>query len=77
MLFSVLGKNVGSGPESAIDPTKFMAKPDEETPAIIDPVEDSGDFPDVAKISWIRRRVLIRLFWKLMQMETGSCWKSF
>ena len=50
MLFSVLGKNVGHGSENAIDPTKFMAKPDEEKPAIIDPVEDTGDFPDIAKI---------------------------
>lgn len=50
MLFSVLGKNVGQGPESAVDPTKFMAKPDAESPAMIDPVEDHGDFPDVAKI---------------------------
>lgn len=50
MLFSVLGKNVGQGPESAVDPTKFMAKPEDEKPAVIDPVEDAGEFPDVAKI---------------------------
>lgn len=50
MLFSVLGKNVGHGPESAVDPTKFMAKPDDEKPAMIDPVEDTGEFPDIAKI---------------------------
>lgn len=50
MLFSVLGKNVGKGPEDAFDPTKFMAKPEEEKPAVIDPLEESGDFPAIAAI---------------------------
>jgi len=50
MLFSVLGKNVGMGSDEAVDPKKFMAKPAEEQPAIIEPLEESGDFPQIAKI---------------------------
>lgn len=50
MLFSVLGKNVGRGPEDAIDPTQFMEKPMEEKPAVIDPLEESGEFPAIAAI---------------------------
>lgn len=50
MLFSVLGKNVGSGPDDAVDPKQFMVKPPEERPAVIDPVEESGEFPGIAGI---------------------------
>jgi len=50
MLYSVLGKSVGRGPESAIDPAQFIAKPDAGNPAIIDPLEEHGDYPDVGKI---------------------------
>jgi len=50
MLYSVLGKNVGQGPESAIDPKQFMVADPEDKPAVIEPVEELGDFPDIAKI---------------------------
>ncbi len=50
MLFSVLGKNVGSGPDDAFDPTEFMAKPVQEQAAVIDPLEESGEFPGIAGI---------------------------
>ncbi|NNE57354.1 MAG: Tim44 domain-containing protein [Hellea sp.] len=50
MLYSVLGKSVGRGPESAVDPTQFMAKTDVGNPAIIDPLEEYGDFPNVGNI---------------------------
>lgn len=50
MLYSVLGKPVGKGPEGAVDPLKFMEKPSDDKPAVIDPLEESGDFPDITKI---------------------------
>ena len=50
MLYSVMGKNVGQGPESAFDPQKFMNTDADVKPAMIDPLEESGDFPDISKI---------------------------
>jgi len=50
MLFSVLGKNMGAGPEDAIDPTKFMVGAADEKPAVIDPLEETGEFTGIAAI---------------------------
>ena len=50
MLYSVLGKSVGRGPEAAFDPEKYMNKDNEAKPAMIEPLEESGDFPDIGKI---------------------------
>ncbi len=50
MLYSVLGKSVGQGPENPVDIDKFLSKEPDVKPAMIDPVEESGDFPDIAKI---------------------------
>lgn len=41
MLYSVLGKDVGAGPESSINPEDFMEKkPTEENPSFVEPVGD-------------------------------------
>jgi len=50
MLYSVLGKSTGQGPESALDPKQFMAPDPNEQPAVIDPIEEYGDFPDIGTI---------------------------
>ena len=50
MLYSVLGKSVGQGPEAAFDPEKFMKNETDTKPAMIEPLEESGDFQDIAKI---------------------------
>ncbi len=50
MLYSVLGKSVGQGPEAAFDPEKYMNNDNDAKPAMIEPLEESGDFPDITKI---------------------------
>ncbi len=50
MLYSVLGKSTGQGPESALDPKQFMAPDPDAQPAVIDPIEEYGDFPDIGVI---------------------------
>ncbi len=49
MLYSVLGKSVGRGPESAIDPQSFLDTKTDQ-PAVIEPVEEYGNFPDIGEI---------------------------
>ncbi len=77
MLFSVLGKNVGHGADNAIDPTKFMAKPDEDKPAVIDPVEDTGDFPDIANIRAFDPGFSLNVFLDQAQGAYGVILESF
>jgi len=50
MLYSVLGKSVGRGPEAAFDPKKFLDGDSNEQAAVIEPVEEYGDFPEIGKI---------------------------
>ena len=77
MLYSVLGKPVGRGPESAIDPTKFMAKPEEETPAVIEPLEEYGNFPDLRDIREFDQSFSLKTFLDQAQGAYAIILESF
>ncbi len=49
MLYSVLGKSVGRGPENPIDPLDYMTS-EPQKPAVVEPVEDEAHGPEMAKI---------------------------
>ena len=49
MLYSVLGKNVGQGPEAGFDPTKMMDPP-EDKPGRVEPVEADDHMPELRDI---------------------------
>ncbi len=49
MLYSVLGKSVGQGPESGVDPLKFMENDQPET-GFVAPVESDQGIPGLSEI---------------------------
>ncbi len=52
VFYSILGKSVGKGPESGIDPTKLFEKEVNSPLPVVDPIEDDLGFPvlrDIAK----------------------------
>ncbi len=51
VFYSVLGKSVGKGPESSVDPTKLFEKESNTPLPVIDPVADDLGFPALRDIA--------------------------
>lgn len=76
MLYSVLGKSVGNQtPNPEIE--NFLKNEPDLKPAMIDPVEEFGDFPDIGKIRGYDSSFSVKSFVDQAQGAYGMILESF